>query len=651
MIDLAILAISSLAALVATAWLIGDRASRYSAALWLLALYTVWQLQVTLVGRGLALFGWVGSATAWVAADLLYVVAAAALWTRRGRPRVIPERHPGRLRDAAGPAALWLAGAVMATAVAGLTVVLFLASVKIPQNTDDVLTAYLPRVGYWIQQGDFSHIRSSTYNSLQSSYPLNSQIAVLRSVLVGDSWRLAGLEQWMGGLVSAVGIFAVARLLRAARGAALFAAGTWLLMPVVVSESGLAFTDLVAVAPVLVAVAFGIAGWQHHDRFHLAVAGAALSLAVGTKQTVMFALPGLALLLAWCVLRERHRWRTMVYWLVGTLPVMVIVGIDRYITNWRYYGHPLGDPDSFEYFAKDASAVERIRHMFTNLRQTAVDMYFSDMTTSDAARFPRLVSWAQRYERFVGTEILLREGLPWTGFFATLVVTVGVVAACVLAARRRDVRVLVVIVPAIVFVVAFYWTRPNFSPAFSRYILIPVALLLVATAIGLSSIPVRRRFVTYAAAALALIATVGMTWQAAYAAGHNGTRPLWGDTAIWSASPVEAFAYSTGWVEKQPFIATVIHVDSCFAPDATVATLLPTKFPHQLLFATSFERTVRQYVELPGPLDAATFEELGIDAFVIETAAVTLPDDEALDVVDFGSVAVIGLRSRMAPGC
>jgi hypothetical protein len=290
-----------------------------------------------------------------------------------------------------------------------------------------------------------------------------------------------------------------------------------------------------------------------------------------------------------------------------------------------------------------------------NLRQTGVDMFLSDLTPRDAARFPWLAKWGQRYDPLVGTDVLLREGLPWMGFFAMLVVTAGAVAACVVAVRRRQPLVLVALVPAIVYVLAFYWTRPNFSPAFSRYTMIPVCLALVAAAVGFSALPLRRRGILGVVAPLALLTTLGMTAQADHALGDIGTRPLGRDRAIWRASPVEAFGYTTGFLgaeEKQPFTAAVLHIDSCFAGDATIATLLPRKFPQQLLWGTGFDRTVLQYVEMPGPLDAATLWTEGVDAFVVDTSEVAVPqDDEQLDVTDFGPVAVVGVRTSMAEGC
>ena len=119
--------------------------------LWVLTVALVWNLYIVVAGRLLAVFDLLGSRVAWVVVDLLFLGAAVLVWRRAGSPAALPSIPSGAVADMLGPRWLRPATIGLAIVVGTIYAVLLAATLWIPQNLDDVLTAYLARVGYWIR--------------------------------------------------------------------------------------------------------------------------------------------------------------------------------------------------------------------------------------------------------------------------------------------------------------------------------------------------------------------------------------------------------------------------------------------------------------------------------------------------------------------
>ena len=337
--------------------------------LWVLTVALVWNLYIVVAGRLLGVFDLLGSRVAWVVADLLFLGAAVLVWRRAGSPAALPSIPRGAVADMLGPR--WLRPATI-----GLAVVVG-AIYAVPAGRNTVDPAEPGRradgvpgpVGYWIQRGDLSAFPTSIYNSVQVSYPANAQLPVLRSIVLSGGSHFVGLEQWVAALLGAVGVFGLSRALGAKRAAAYMCGGAWLLIPAVAHQAGVALTDLVSVWLVLSILLFGYLGWIEQRWSLLVLSSIALGLAVGSKQTVFFLVPGLAIVtLAAPVFGWHHR-SVWVKWVVLSIPIVVVLGFVDYLRNWSYFGHPFGEPDSFELFAVDATIGERFSAIETNVRQ------------------------------------------------------------------------------------------------------------------------------------------------------------------------------------------------------------------------------------------------------------------------------------------
>lgn len=621
--------------------------------MWILAVALFWSVVISLEARALSLGGLLGSRLAWVLADLVVLVVAREIWRRRGRPAVLPPVSIEAIQDTF--ASGWLRGALLgASALVGvLYAVLLVATVLIPQNLDDVLTAYLARIGYWIQRGDLGSYAASAYNSVQVSYPRNAQFPLLRSIVLLGNDRLVGIEQWAAALLGVVAIFGLARAIGARRDAAWFCGLVWALVPTVAVQAGIALTDLVSVNLLLLTLMFGLVGWQSQRRAHLALATISFAMFVGTKQIATFVAPGLAVLLLYALVRGRGLRRRWITWMAASVPVMVVLGLLDYLQNQIYYGNPLGDPDSFELFAVKATTAQRVAALSSNLRRAALDSALADLPAWIAGRLPG-IGRVRVYDAVIGTGGYLDGSQAWAGLFVTAILAVGMLLALYQLVRYRRFAVLAVLVPAVLYVLMFFWTRTNYSAAFSRYLLVPEALCLPAAAVGLSGVRVEWRAGHRVLSALSVVVVMGVGTQALHAGLRSGHRPLYGPQAVWSQDRIELLGRSTGFGSRFQLMRAFDYIDRCYPDTDRIGLLVPSKFPQSLLFGPAYDRHVSQFsVPFPPVLDDAFLADRRLDLAVVER---TLFDEVKIGGIStrvrvFGPIAVVGVRGDAPPTC
>ena len=266
---------------------------------------------------------------------------------------------------------------------------LLAATLWIPQNLDDVLTAYLARVGYWIQHGDMSPFPTSIYNSVQVSYPANAQLPVLRSIVLSGaptSWV------WNSGprRCSAPSVCSASPCAERAAGGRVHLRRAWLLIPAVAHQAGVALTDLVSVWLVLCTLWCSAisAGWSSAGRCSCCRRSRSDSPSGPSRQSSSS--PGLAIVTLAALVFGWHQRLVWVKWVALSIPIVVVLGFVDYLRNWSYFGHPFGEPDSFELFAVDATIGERISAIETNLRQAVLDTFFGDLNPGVGEHVPGL---------------------------------------------------------------------------------------------------------------------------------------------------------------------------------------------------------------------------------------------------------------------
>ena len=144
-------------------------------------------------------------------------------------------------------------------------------------------------------------------------------------------------------------------------------------------------------------------------------------------------------------------------------------------------------------------------------------------------------------------------------------------------------------------ILLMHWVRPNYSLAFSRYMLVPVALGFAAVALGLVQVARGSQWLRRGLGVLTVLVALGASWQAVNAATMNGIRPLAGGENVWGKSATELLSISNGFSDAGVMAELVDRLDSCFEPTADVRFAVGSKFPQGSLFGEDFQRMVTQY--------------------------------------------------------
>ena len=373
----------------------------------------------------------------------------------------------------------------------------------------------------------------------------------------------------------------------------------------------------------------------------LAASSLSLALLVGSKQTAFFALPGIALVVLAAFLKSENR-RRWIAWGIGTVPLMLWFGIDRYLLNWRFFGHPLGDEQSFSLFASETnlSLWRRFINMLENVERTAFNAFFGDLEIGAGDFLERFLPVLQSRDPGIGSGRPLLFGLPWYGTFTMAILATGLLALIFSAKRDSISTLLILFVPAVSTMLLMHWVRPNYSLAFSRYMLGPLALGFAVAAFGLPQLARQSQRMRRGLGALMVLVALGASWQAVNAATMNGIRPLSGRDQVWGKSNTELLSISNGFPHAGVLAELVDRIDSCFEPTVDMKFAIGTKFPQGSLFGEDFQRMVTQY-KVPKELLASKL--MAEDEMVMIVDALTLELWYGEQVRDWREVLVAGV--------
>jgi hypothetical protein len=336
------------ALVVATAALAASCLRLRSAIGFLLAVYVLATAEIVAVSLALS------TVRALTRPALLGVVVAAfalalAGWLRSGRPRPGVGRPGAALRDALADRAV----AAFALLAVAMHLYLLVVGLALPQSLADTLLYHLPRAALWKQQHAVAYVLDAPDPRLDA-FPPVAEIETMSSMVLSRGDRYVGLVQFLALAAACVAIVGVARRLGLSRSAALFGAMAFATFTVVALQAPTALNDLV-VASLLVVCAYFAMG---STRAELALCATAVALAVGTKGTVVFALPVLAAFAL--ASRARSRWWS----LAATGAAGLVAGSFWFVLNAVETGDPRGgvtlDPGV-------EPALERVRLSFVDL--------------------------------------------------------------------------------------------------------------------------------------------------------------------------------------------------------------------------------------------------------------------------------------------
>lgn len=596
------------------------------------AAFVFWISWVGLVGRVLSWCGLLGAMWAWIFVELLPICLFAVVFRRRGRGWGIGAARISTVINsvATSTRSVW-ALPVLILGIVALYGVGLVANVTLGQTMDDSLTTYLARAGLWITDGSIGRFGTSDYNFPLVAYPALPSLSAVRWIVLTGSDHLVVLDQWLSAGIAGVLVHRIARQLRISQAISLVTSLLWMSMSVVVLQSQMVLNDLTTSVFILTAVIYGVHFIAEKDPRSCLVALLALLVALGTKQTVLFMLLPLSLVFvlgSWprgfrtilASLSElSRRWST---WAV--LGAGLLVALPEYVLNVRDFGNPLGPRESFGYFADTSvSVTRRLESVVANAHKILYGGLFTDMPNFVSDRFPGLFGHVRRVILNAGSGVDRLFGIGWYGLSATSLVLVGLIIGLPVMIRRGQLgQYFLMCVGSLGYIFLFLYTRPNFTPAFARYLLVPITILMLLGSVVLDQLASgsrrRRRLLTQV-----VVAVVGVLslYQGTWSLLGNGTRPLIGVDAVWGQSNDELFVMANGFVvqDVSAIRFLITEINRCVPARGAVAVDLPSKFPLSSLFGRNYRRSVRFLSRTEErSVSAARMRELGVDAIVID---------------------------------
>lgn len=234
-----------------------------------------------------------------------------------------------------------------------------------PQNITDSLYNHLSRIGYWIQQGSLKPYEG--FAIVGTVYPYNNSILMALSAVILKSDVLVGFTQLFCALFCSLTVYSLSIQLGYKRKSALIASLIFLTFPIVIYESITAQNDLVVTAFASSAVTLLIQYIITKDRCYLILSALGLALALGTKQYIIFLLPGYAALLIYGLYKDKLQWKKkFATWITSAIIFTLLVGSYTYIQNLITYHTPFGPKGTLEEVTDYSNLGNIIPRVITN---------------------------------------------------------------------------------------------------------------------------------------------------------------------------------------------------------------------------------------------------------------------------------------------
>lgn len=267
-------------------------------------------------------------------ASIPSVVIAAWAWTRPDRPSVT---WPGRPRWS--PITWWLAGMAGVALLASVAV-----AIAQPPKGFDELNFHGPLAVLLWRDGSLVDLLTTNPGRVWLSHPGTAELwmGALR-VLGGEPLLVLG--QLPFAVLGAIAVAAVARRIGTSARIAAVAGATWLLIPIVIVQSGRMSNDIVAASVGLAVCAWLVAPGREWTTGRLTLVLVGLALVAATKLALVPAVAGLGgVAIVWSirVVQERPEARRPIAlaWIVGLGLALLVVG-PWFVRGLVLYGNPI----------------------------------------------------------------------------------------------------------------------------------------------------------------------------------------------------------------------------------------------------------------------------------------------------------------------
>jgi hypothetical protein len=331
----------------------------------------IWAMGAVVAGSGVLLgaAGYLGAAGFAATHAALLVVL---LWARRRelagdaallRALVGPASRArlGRLPE--GPAMLVLgACAVLAAGLAAFA----------HPVVYDALTYRLPRIAQWLQDGRVAHYPTS--DPRQNFMPVAPDLVM--AWLLGatrSGFRPAALAQCYGGALLMLSTYGIARRTCVSPLGSLGAVALLFGMANVVPQFSSVHTDLFTAGEL--AAAFCLWAYAAHRGEGSVLAGLAAGLALGSKGTLFYLLPGAVIWLAWTAYLYRPPKKEWALTVLAAAASAALFCLPVFARNVRAYGSILGPADAVRLVLGEGPSDTRLSKLRLNLESSFAQVF------------------------------------------------------------------------------------------------------------------------------------------------------------------------------------------------------------------------------------------------------------------------------------
>jgi 4-amino-4-deoxy-L-arabinose transferase-like glycosyltransferase len=430
----------------------------------------------------------------------------------------------------------------------------------VPPNNTDGFYLHMTRVGYWLQNKSFLPFK--TFFNIQVFYPLNAQAQIYWTVLFTRSDMLVGFIQFCAALFSSLAVFGIARLLGFRKTQSLFASLLWLSFPQVLFQSTSVQNDLIPSAYLAIAL-FLLIFWTKNTsrQYSIILSALSLALALGTKQTVFFILPGFVLLLLMIGLKEKKLLELLLKFGLSFMFFFFFLGAVIYIQNLVVYGNSMGEKSFVESESSGILVPGALNGIWMNLNRIGyqsldtsglpplIEGYLFRGKAYIANKLYNAIDLPIESEQFSNpksnvlfsflTRYPVSEDFVWFGFLAPFLLVIACTIEGYQAVRSREPVPLGLILVSISFILCELIFRPGWDINIGRNFTLAVIPVVPFVSIFYKQTLKSRLFVSFIIV-ISLITTVNLLLL-------NPAKPMVGDNAIWSLSRNDKLALQNGW--------------------------------------------------------------------------------------------------------
>lgn len=500
---------------------------------------------------------------------------------------------------------------------------------KVPPNTSDSLSTHLARVIHWIQNDSFNPWDAKI--PWQVIYPFNTQIQYLKIILFTSSDKLVGFVQYAAALISFLAVYRLGLFLSASRSRSFFVALIWLTFPEIILQSTSTQNDLVLACFFTCTVLFLFIGIKHRSWTYLLLSALFFGIALGTKQTILFLLPGFAMAILFIIIKyKKPVIRLLFGWGVASLAFFFIFGAYIYIQNTIHFGSPAGPGEEVEGQVNEFSLTTISKELPVNISRLiyqAIDPSglpgelpgYMQKFKAKLVEYAGLKAWMESDTGAVKPFNLrdlpaTHEDSAWYGLTSVLLVFPAVALQFIKGLKKKDPYPLGLIAIAVGFLIFDAMLRPGWAPYQGRYF-VTAATIAAPLITGFDFETRKGRVAQLFLSFLALVIGGSMIL-------NNSSKALIGPRAIWGQDRV-----SMQLVNSPSSSAQVLKFADKYLPEGiTFAVRKLPLFYEYILIGNDRQRSIVWMTEYSSAQDLEWLRDHHVDFLLLDDAQYPPPE-------------------------